>query len=400
MTTAHLKTAEDLVDAPKLWANSGDSHFLEPDDLWRERLPKRLADLVPRSEKDPDGKWETVFVDGQAFRRRLPSIAAEEFYAAAVRAPGAGNVVKRLEDLNEEGIWSELVFPSLGMWASSFRTPEVLREAMRASNDWSVETLMSYSPRLIPTAQVSTLDIEDAVKELKRCGELGFKAVFMPVNPHPQQKDYNRDEWEPFWATAEDIGMVISFHIGTEPVDMSTGAAAGLYYRGPGGAVLNYTETTFGGQRAVMKLVASGALDRHPNLKVLVSEGGATWVPFVADRMEEGYRQHAMAVRPKLKRSPKEIIYSQVYASFQHDESAVAAHTSMGYNNVMWGSDYPHMEGTYGHTQVTLHNLFDDVDQKTKDRIMFGTFNELFPDAPLPPKAGTTAPEEPAPSNV
>ncbi|ARE37820.1 amidohydrolase (plasmid) [Rhodococcus sp. BH4] len=378
--------------ATKLWANSGDSHFLEPEDLWQSRLPKHLAELVPRSEKDPDGKWETVFVDGQAFRRRLPSIAQEEFYAAASRAPGAGNVDLRLKDLDEEGIWSELVFPSLGMWASSFRTPEVLRGAMRASNDWAVETLMAASPRLLPTAQVSTLSIEDACAELKRCGDLGFRAVFMPVSPHPLQKDYNQDDWEPFWALAEDIGMVIAFHIGTEPVDMSSGGAAGIMYKGPGGAVLNYTETTFGGQRAVMKLVASGALDRHPNLKVLVSEGGATWVPFVADRMEEGYRQHSMVVRPKLKRSPKEIIYSQVYASFQHDESAVAAMTGMGYNNVLWGSDYPHMEGTYGHTQRTLHDLFDNVDQVTRDRITFGTFAELFPGAPLPPAPGTENP--------
>ncbi|MDN2498744.1 MULTISPECIES: amidohydrolase family protein [Nocardia] len=376
----------------KLWANSADSHFLEPEDLWRTRLPKRLAELVPRSEKDPDGKWETVFVDGQAFRRRLPTISQEEFFAASHRAPGSGDVTKRLPDLDEEGIWSELVFPSLGMWASSFRTPEVLREATRASNDWAKEVIMDYSPRLLPTAQVSTLSIEDACAELKRCGELGFKAVFLTVSPHPQQKDYNHDSWEPFWALAEDIGMVISFHIGTEPIDMASGGAAGVMYRGPGGAVLNYTETTFGGQRAVMKLVASGALDRHPNLKVLVSEGGATWVPFIADRMEEGYRQHSQVVRPKLNRSPKEIIYSQVYASFQHDESAVAAMTGMGFNNVMWGSDYPHMEGTYGHTQKTLHHLFDNVDQKTRDRIMFGAFQELFPDAPLPPAPGTVNP--------
>jgi predicted TIM-barrel fold metal-dependent hydrolase len=376
----------DVADAPtKLWANSGDSHFLEPEDLWTKELPADLAELCPRAEKDPDGEWETVFVDGQVFRRRLPKIAQQEFMAATMRAPGAGDVDLRLVDLDAEGIWTELVFPSLGMWASSFRTPALLRETVKVSNDWAVDTLMKRSPRLIPTAQVSTLDIGDAVVELKRSRDLGYRAVFLPVSPHPLQKDYNRDEWEPFWAAAEDIGMVIAFHIGTEPIDMATGGASGVMYRGPGGAVLNYTETTFGGQRAVMKLVASGALDRHPDLKVLVSEGGATWVPFVADRMEEGYRQHAMAVRPKLNRSPKEIIYSQVYASFQHDESAVAAMTGMGYNNVMWGSDYPHMEGTYGHTQQTLHHLFDGVEDKVRERILFGTFNELFPGTPARP---------------
>ena len=83
------------------------------------------------------------------------------------------------------------------------------------------------------------------------------------------------------------------------------GEVIGIAYRGPGGALLNYTETTFSGQRATMKMVASGALDRHPNLKVLFSEGGATWVPFLADRMTEGYRQHAMMVRPKLSRTPR-----------------------------------------------------------------------------------------------
>lgn len=373
----------------KLWANSGDSHFIEPADLWRSRLPKRLADLVPRSVPDPDGQWETIYVDSQVFRRRLPTAAQEQFLQATAAAPGARDVEKRLADLDGEGIWSELVFPSLGMWCGSFRTPELLREAMRASNDWSKETIMDYSPRLIPTAQVSTLDIDDAVSELKRCGAMGFKAVFLPVTPHPTQRDYNREQWEPLWATAEDIGMVIAFHIGTEPIDFTAGGSIGVTYHGPGGAVLNYTETSFGGQRAVVKLVASGALDRHPNLKVLVSEGGATWVPFIADRMEEGYRQHAMVVRPKLNRSPHEIIYSQVYASFQHDSSAIAAMTSMGFNNVLWGSDYPHIEGTFGHTQETLHQLFDGVHATVRDRVLSGSFAELFPGAPQPPILGS-----------
>ena len=118
---------------------------------------------------------------------------------------------------------------------------------------------------------------------------------------------------------------------------------------------MNYTETTFSGQRAAMKLVASGALDRHPDLKVLISEGGATWIPFLGDRMREGYRQHHMAVRPKLTRDPKDILMTQVYASFQHDETAVAAFDAMGYRNVMFGSRLPahgrHLRSHPGHAE-------------------------------------------------
>ena len=57
----------------------------------------------------------------------------------------------------------------------------------------------------------------------------------------------------------------------------------------------------------------------------------------------------------------------------------------MGYRNILWGSDYPHIEGTFGHTQKTLHELFDDVDPATTDRITRGSFLELFPSVGDPP---------------
>ena len=117
----------------------------------------------------------------------------------------------------------------------------------------------------------------------------------------------------------------------------------------------------------------------------MISEGGATWGPFLADRLDEGYRQHQSAVKPKLSRLPSEYLYAQVYASFQHDRSAVGAATTMGWTNVCWGSDYPHIEGTYGHTQKTLHELFDDVEPVAARRITVGAFQELFPHIPDAP---------------
>jgi hypothetical protein len=51
----------------------------------------------------------------------------------------------------------------------------------------------------------------------------------------------------------------------------------------------------------------------------------------------------------------------------------------------MWGSDYPHMEGTFGHTQETLHGLFDDVPAEVTRRITVGAFLELFPSVGIPP---------------
>lgn len=112
--------------------------------------------------------------------------------------------------------------------------------------------------------------------------------------------------------------------------------------------------------------------------KVLIAGGGAGWVPALGDRMDEAYRQHGMFVRARLSRLPSEIIGQQVYASFHHDISAVQIIEDTQYDNVMWVDDYPHLEGTYGHTQETLHQLLDAVDPRIADRVLPGTFEELL----------------------
>jgi predicted TIM-barrel fold metal-dependent hydrolase len=368
----------------KIWANSGDSHFIEPTDIFDDRMPKALAERMPRSVKTDDGTMETVYIDGASFERPLPrpirdgEFKGQTIETLSVRPPGAGNTYERLKDLDQEGIWGEVVFPSLGMWANMIKDPELVREGARAVNEWAMDEIQNVAPdRLVATAMLPLVDVQDAVAETYRAKERGMYAVYMPTVPPAGQPRYNDEYWAPLWAAVAETGLILTIHIGTDGEVM--------YFRGPGGAVMNYVETTYGGQRATTQLIAGGVLDRHPDLKVLISEGGAAWAPFLGDRMNEGYRQHGMFVRPKLSLLPKEYIFRQVYVSFQHDETAVDAMTSMGYQNVMWGSDYPHLEGTYGHTQKTLHELFDGVDPKVRHRITVGAFLDLFPHIGEPP---------------
>lgn len=377
-----------------IWANSGDSHILEPEDVLYRELPRDLAERMPHTEID--GDTEIVRVDGHEIRRRVPrpiehgEYEGLTFYEAEMRPPGARDPRARLLDLDAEGIWGEVVYPSLTLWNNMITDPVLAREAAKVINNWTISEVQAVSPRLVSTATISLRSIDDAVAELQRAAGLGFKAVFMPTSPPAGELPYQDEHWDSLWAAAAEAHVVLSFHIGTDPVDDgSVGGGAGgfdvIKFKGRGGAVLNYMETTFTGQRAAAQLVACGALDAHPDMKILISEGGATWVPFLGDRMNEAYRQHSFVTQPKLKREPKEILYSQVYASFQHDVSAVGAMTSMGYQNVMWGSDYPHIEGTFGHTQKTLHELFDDVDASVRRRITVDSFLDLFPHVGQPP---------------
>jgi predicted TIM-barrel fold metal-dependent hydrolase len=374
----------------KLWANSGDSHLVEPADLFESRMPADLAARMPRSVKDPDGEWETVHVDGMEFRRRMPKMpeSPDEVRgldgSVGVRAPGANDPHLRLKDLDQEGIWGEVTYPSIGIWSYSIRTPAVVAAGARVLNDWALE-FQAVSPRYVCTAMIPLLDVSDAVAEVHRATDIGLKVSFLPIAPPFERPPFAHEEWDPLWAAMEECGMVLGFHVGTEPHEADK--RTGVYNTGRGGAIQNYVETSYGAQKITVALISAGVFDRHPDLKMLVSEGGATWGPFMADRMDEAYRQHAAAVRPRLSKLPSEYLFTNVYASFQHDRTAVAAHTAMGWKNVLWGSDYPHYEGTYGHTQKTLHELFDDIDPAASERIRLGAFQELFPHVPAPPTA-------------
>jgi predicted TIM-barrel fold metal-dependent hydrolase len=345
----------------KIWAHSGDSHAMEPEDLWTSRLPKRLADRAPRTERGE--KYEIVYVDDIQMSRQLND------FMDAMRPPGFKDLTIRLQDLDQEGVWSQLAFPSTGFWTVNIKDAELSRACARAWNDWAIDDLMAQQDRIFTPAIVPLVEVEDAVAELEWAAGRGFQSIFLPPTM-PKDREWGFDIWNPLWQAAAEHDMVLAFHIGT--------GGETVVYRGPGGAVVNYMETTYPGMRVVTHMVASGALDRHPELKVLIAEGGAGWVPAVGDRMDEAYRQHGMFVRPRLSRLPSEIVRSQVYASFQHDVSAVQIIEDTGYDNVLWGDDYPHLEGTYGHTQQTLHDLFDHVDPRIQDRVLRGTFEELF----------------------
>lgn len=385
----------------KIWANSGDSHVQEPDGLWAERMSADMAARMPWVE-DIDERNELLHVDGKTFKQRKqwnPEVSEEELIAAGQLArgreggmkalelfhpPGAFDTGVRLGDLDREGIWGELIFGALGLWNGLIDDPVLYREGVRVLNDWLKETYIDVSDRCVPAATISTLAVEDAVAEVKRAAGMGFKAINLPnMLDNTALKGWNYDVWEPLWATVEETGLVLASHIGSEAKDPE--GAGFRAYHGPGGAILNYVETAFGGQRLATMMIASGILDRHPGLRLVISEGGASWMPAVADRMEESYRQHGPWVRPKLSRSPTEIMKEQVYATFQHDPSAVQVYTAMGYTNIMWGSDYPHLEGTYGHSQEILHDLFDNVDEEVRYRITRGAFLELFPHVGEPP---------------
>src|ERR1700722_2881806 len=197
------------VAEEKLWANSGDSHLVEPPDLF-DSLPEDLRDRMPKSVRDPSGAFETIYIDGQEFKRDLPQGGKVRQTGGGARPEDAGedelfrrviggnDPVQRIKDLDNEGVWAEVMYPSLGIWTFNIRTPKVVKEGCRALNDWAL-AFQHHSPRFVCVASVPLLDIEDAVAEVKRAHEGGFLCGFLPTRPPLGRPEWNDEEWDPLW---------------------------------------------------------------------------------------------------------------------------------------------------------------------------------------------------------
>ena len=160
-----------------LWAHSGDSHFLEPEDLWHQILPPKLAERMPRSEKVDDNE-EIVHVDGKSFRRQLPKVVTKKgadgqtIGELSVRPPGARDPVARLQDLDAEGVWGEVMYASLGLVVSMIEDRELVRDAARAENEWKVSEIQASRPTgSCPRRSIPLLDVDDAVAELQHAAD-------------------------------------------------------------------------------------------------------------------------------------------------------------------------------------------------------------------------------------
>jgi predicted TIM-barrel fold metal-dependent hydrolase len=347
--------------------NSADSHVLEPQDLWEKNMPAGLRDRALKVVRE--GNEEAAIIDGIVSRRaRIDK--GDSATGVGPRPPGHSAPAPRLLDLDDQGIWAELLFPSLGLWVYRSQDADLAMEHARLYNDWLVDEFLKHSERFIGVAMLPINDTELAIQELRRVAGLGYQAVNLPIVP-PEGRPYNDPVYDPLWHAFEETGLVLTAHTGTgsEPI----------IARGQGGAVINFAVNGLPPQAMIAYLVGSGVLDRHPKLHVLLVEGGASWLAALMEHMDEGYEQHGRWARPRLSMLPSELTKRQVHVSFQHDRAALATAHITGTDALLWGSDYPHLEGTWPNTKAEIDKIFDGVeDESIKDALLGGSFEKLF----------------------
>ncbi|MBV1918094.1 MAG: amidohydrolase [Sphingomonadaceae bacterium] len=343
---------------------SGDGHLREPKGLFSDGLPASLRKFGIHTQRD-DSHIMTFagekLVHRFPLRRETTTDENDPANNGRPNAKGAIDLDARIQDMTMEGIDAEIMFPTTGMLNYLIEDRETEAASARLYNDWNTSFVSGHLDRFVRCGLLPVRSLDDTVAEMERLAAMGFTAAMLPSQIPCGVPLYNDPAWDKVFDAAQRLEMVLTLHTATGRPDLRPEA-------GPGGAIINYTDQMRDAIQSIMYMVAGGTLDRFPGAKVMVVESGASWLAGLAERMDEVAEGHAIFVRPKLSVKPSEIIKRQVYASFQYDRACIMSRSVTGHKGLVWGSDYPHHEGTFPDSREVVGTLFDGIDISEEEK--------------------------------
>jgi predicted TIM-barrel fold metal-dependent hydrolase len=347
---------------------SADSHVNEPPEMFSERLDAKWRHRAPHVET-VDG-IECLVMEGMRPRKMPRGIDQLTGEARERASAGGWDPALRIRDQDRDGVSAEVVFPTLGLQACFMAPDGELQHALaRAYNSWCAEVFAGHPRRFAAAAVIPMADVDAACAEARRAAGLGLRSLFLPC--HAPGRRYNDPAFDPFWAVAEELGLPLTFHAGTghEP----------RIERGPGGAVINYLlGSQIDGAWVITYLTTAGVLERYPGLQIVTVETGSAWLAWITTHMDEINEKHQMWVQPKLKEPPSFYVKRQAHVTFQWDPVGVANWTFTGADALIWGSDYPHPEGTWPRSRELALEQTAGVPDEVRRKMLGETTARLF----------------------
>lgn len=356
---------------------SADSHVQEPPELYEQRLPKQFRHRVPRLETRADGATVRV-VDGKR-PRRLDVAAAEADDDDQNREfrndpSGGRDLERRIADQARDGVCAEVIYPNHSLFIYNSPDPAYQFALAQAYNDWLHELFGPHRERFAPVGIVPVADIASAVREVERLAALGYRSVKVPITV--RTRPWNLPDYEPLWAACEANGLVVAFHAFTNAEDQYPDDWGEEH--GVGGALHFMAQSMIDGMDPLTRLISGGVLMRHPALKFVVVECGAGWLAWLLHVLDEQYDKKHMYIRPKLDMKPSAYFRRQGHVTFSDDPMALRNIEFTGSECLLWGSDYPHDEGTFPHSQAVIARTFAGLPAQDMRNIVFDNARRLY----------------------
>jgi predicted TIM-barrel fold metal-dependent hydrolase len=339
---------------------SADNHISLGEDLFYERFPAAMRDRAPRVWFQ-DGAW-VIGADGKAF---LPP----EFTGVLMQYdPLAGSSTHdldaRLLQLEADGVTRELAFPNALLALMGFPDLEVRELCFRIYNEHLAELQERSAGRFYGVGLINWWDGEGAARTLTEMRELGVRTFWLPLKPgkHADGEiiDYSSRRMSAVWSAIEESGLPVAHHIGEAP--LSAPCAWNSY---PVSMVHNAApfREMFG------RYTCGGLLDQHPGLRVGWFEGGISWVVSAIQDAQHMYESYRHMVDAEIEHDIQHYWDHHMSAAFMLDPLGLDLIDRIGIDRVMWSSDFPHNESTFGYSERSLAAVVDAVGPESAARI-------------------------------
>ncbi|SPM36797.1 amidohydrolase [Mycobacterium rhizamassiliense] len=348
---------------------SADNHISVADDIFYERFPDDLKDQAPR-----------IWYEDGAYLLGQPgqSMVVGDFSAVLMQyddlaGAATNNVEARIRELAEDGVDRELAFPNAVLALFHHPNHEIRERIFRVYNEHIADVQERSDGRCYGVGLINWWDPRGARRTLAELKSLGLSTFLMPISPgndeNGQPIDYSSTAMSAVWDEIEEAGLPITHHIGESqpkfPSEVNSVAVA---------MMVNIDSF----REMFSKYVFGGILDRHRGLRIGWFEGGIAWVPTAlqdAEHVRASY-EHMLAHQPE--HDIRHYWDTHMCASFMVDPLGLRQIDEIGIDKVMWSSDYPHNESTFGYSERSLAAVVEAVGPEDAVRVVGGNVKEFL----------------------
>jgi predicted TIM-barrel fold metal-dependent hydrolase len=347
-----------------------DDHFIEPPDMYKNHVPKKWADDVPKVVRNAQTGIDEWIFQGEAASTPFGMAATVGWPSEqwgfnpgtySELRPGCFDVHERVRDMNANGVLASMNFPTMAGWnARTFaesHDKELALVMLQAYNDWVIdEWCAAYPGRFIPLCIVPMWDPKLAGDEVRRVAKKGCRSISMLETPHANgYPSYLSGYWDPVMQACSEENVILSLHIGAgfevirraeeAPIDHLMVLACQI-------SAITAQDLLFG-----------PTLRQFPDLKVALSEGGIGWIPFYLDRVDRHYSNQQWLHHDEDfgGKKPSEVFREHVLACYITDPSGLELRHRIGIDNIAWECDYPHTDTTWPESPEFAWKEFQDA---------------------------------------
>lgn len=358
-----------------------DTHLTEAPDLFTSRAPAALKDKMPYVKLDADGveRWyvgDRNFgsMGGNVIRKDNNKLLGRLAFPKLEQAHPGGHIIKdRIQAMDDMGIYAQIAFQNSGVTQAgslmSLGDNDLAIKIVQIYNDASAEIQAESGNRIFNMAHLPFWDKAALEAEARRCYDIGLKGFVLPDTPERVgAPSFLHDHWTPFLEMCEATGMPLNFHLNAA-IDPNTLTWEGFGFE----QTLSVVATMFsiGNAATLGNWMVSGRLDQHPKLKIGLIESGAGWVPFAVEALEHQFDEMLPVKKGLLNKRPWEYFRDHFMCSFWFEKIApkILLET-IGVDNVMFETDFPHPTSLYPGVQEHLKNVLGGHSHEVRKKVL------------------------------